>query len=91
MLRRFLTNVWLILIVGVADSVVQQNSANGADKTPPIERSIVRIDPALDQFLSADAKIEEIGEGFAWCEGPVWIRDGGFLLFSDIPNNAIIA
>jgi gluconolactonase len=52
--------------------------------------------------------MEVIGEGFAWCEGPVWvsaspsppprggIRRGGstqrdgFLLFSDIPNNAIM-
>jgi gluconolactonase len=51
---------------------------------------IDRLDPALDDLLSTDAKIEVIGESFAWCEGPVWIRDGGFLLFSDIPHNAIV-
>ena len=52
--------------------------------------SIERLDPALDKLVPPDAKMEVIGEGFAWCEGPVWIRDGGFLLFSDIPNNAIM-
>jgi gluconolactonase len=51
---------------------------------------IEQLDPALDAVLSADEKPEVIGEGFAWCEGPVWIRDGGFLLFSDIPHNAIV-
>ncbi|HEX4415671.1 MAG TPA: SMP-30/gluconolactonase/LRE family protein [Lacipirellulaceae bacterium] len=51
---------------------------------------IERLDPALDALLSSDEKIETIGEGFAWSEGPVWIRDGAFLLFSDIPHNAII-
>jgi gluconolactonase len=53
-------------------------------------RSIERFEPALDKLLPPDAKIEEIGEGFAWCEGPAWIRDGEFLLLSDIPNNAIM-
>ena len=33
--------------------------------------------------------MEKLAEGFAWSEGPVWIKDGGYLLFSDIPNNAI--
>ena len=40
--------------------------------------------------MPPDAKMEVIGEGYAWCEGPVWVRDGNFLLFSDIPNNAIM-
>ena len=63
--------------------------------------SIERLDPALDKLVPANAKLEVIGEGFAWCEGPVWVRTntppfrggdggGGFLLFSDIPNNAIM-
>jgi gluconolactonase len=64
--------------------------------------SIERLDPALDKLVPADAKMEIIGEGFSWCEGPAWIRsdspppsrggvkEGGFLLFSDIPNNAVM-
>lgn len=27
--------------------------------------------------------------GFAFTEGPIWVPDGGFLLFSDIPGNTI--
>src|ERR1035438_5317513 len=48
-----------------------------------------RIDPAIDLLISPDARIEVIGSGFAWSEGPVWRKQGGYLLFSDIPNNTI--
>lgn len=30
-----------------------------------------------------------IADGLRWAEGPVWISDGGYLLFSDVPNNRI--
>ena len=32
---------------------------------------------------------EKLGEGFRWTEGPVWVKEGGYLLFSDIPPNWI--
>src|SRR5262245_38646624 len=70
--------------------VVSSQSALAADKAPQTVGKIERLDPALDQLLPADAKMEVIGEGYTWCEGPVWIHDGSFLLFSDIPNNAIM-
>ncbi len=51
---------------------------------------IIRHDPRLDDLVAADAKIEVLAEGFCWSEGPVWVpRDGGYLLFSDIPRNSI--
>ncbi len=43
--------------------------------------------PALDRLIAADARIEKLGEGFTWSEGPVWIEDGRYLLFSDVPAN----
>jgi len=51
--------------------------------------SIEKIDPALDQIISADAKLEIIAEGFDWSEGPLWIEDQKKLLFSDVPKNTI--
>ena len=50
---------------------------------------VVRLDPALDQIISSDAKVEKLADGFGFVEGPVWVRQGGYLLFSDIPANAI--
>src|SRR6266567_4764087 len=55
----------------------------------PVETRIVRKDPALDAIVAPDAKIEKLAGGFQFTEGPVWVRDGGYLLFSD-PNNNLI-
>ena len=51
--------------------------------------SIERLDPALDDLVPQGAVLEILAEGFDWSEGPVWIKEGGFVLFSDIPPNAI--
>ena len=45
--------------------------------------------PALDAIIAPDAKIEKLAGGFQFTEGPVWVREGGYLLFSD-PNNNLI-
>ncbi len=50
---------------------------------------VVRLDPTLDQIISSDTKVEKLAGGFGFVEGPVWVRQGGYLLFSDIPANAI--
>lgn len=61
----------------------------------PTIGEVIRIDSALDALLAPDAKIEVISSGFVWTEGPVWVPEkdhshGGFLLFSDIPNNRVV-
>ena len=55
----------------------------------PVETKVIRKDPALDTIISPDAKIEKLAGGFQFTEGPVWVREGGYLLFSD-PNNNLI-
>jgi gluconolactonase len=52
---------------------------------------VVRMDPALDEIISADAKLETLGEHFGLTEGPVWVQEGrvGYLLFSDCAANVI--
>src|SRR5215831_12834780 len=50
---------------------------------------IERLDPALDALVAPEAKIEILARGFSWSEGPVWVKDGGYLLFSDIPQNVV--
>jgi gluconolactonase len=59
---------------------------NAAFPKPP---GIERIDPALDRLVAPDAVIEVLAGGYDWTEGPVWVKDGGYLLFSDIPPNRI--
>ncbi len=50
---------------------------------------IYRLDPELDEILDTSTPIELIATGFQWSEGPVWVKNGNFLLFTDVPNNII--
>lgn len=46
-------------------------------------------DPRFDRLVPKNAQLEKIANGFTWVEGPVWHTPGGYLLFSDIPANAV--
>jgi gluconolactonase len=50
---------------------------------------IERLDPRFI-YRQGNAAIERIATGFRWAEGPVYFRDGGYLVFSDIPNNRMM-
>jgi gluconolactonase len=51
--------------------------------------AVIRLDPALDAIVPAGTKVEKAAGGFGFAEGPVWVRRGGYLIFSDIPDNVI--
>lgn len=51
---------------------------------------IVRLDPRFDKIIPQNAELEKISGGHIWTEGTVWVKNGGYLLFSDIPNNVVI-
>lgn len=57
--------------------------------TTPVIGTIERYDPALDEIISPDAKIEIIADGLTWSEGPLWVETHSMLLFSDVPANKI--
>jgi gluconolactonase len=50
---------------------------------------IDRWDPAMDAIVPRDWKIEKLAEGFGWAEGPIWVKSGGYLLFTDVPGNTM--
>ncbi len=68
-----------------APAASQHERHAAVPKGPQIDR----LDARLDELVPRDARIEKLADGFAWTEGPVWNHAGGFLLFSDVPNNKI--
>src|SRR5262245_58577220 len=58
-------------------------------KSYPTVGKIERNDPRFDELIPKGAKLEKLAEDFIWTEGPVWVKKGGYLLFSDIPRNAV--
>ncbi|HME39223.1 MAG TPA: SMP-30/gluconolactonase/LRE family protein [Steroidobacteraceae bacterium] len=75
---------------------------SGAIAVEPQEVNVhvERLDPSIDGIVPPNAKLYKLAEGFQFTEGPIWIRDGGYLLFSDPnanriysydPKNAVLA
>jgi gluconolactonase len=90
-MMRLVILIVVVATLGVLGAVAR--SAFAARQTagsPPDPPRIERLDPALDGLISPDAKVEILAEGFDWSEGPVWVKEGGFLLFSDVPRNVIL-
>ncbi len=75
--------------IAVALAIVAPLAAQRTANYPSLGQ-IVRNDPRLDALIPRDARIEVLAAGFAWSEGPVWVKDGNYLLFSDIPRNSVM-
>lgn len=83
---------WIVLAIMATfgNTVHAQNTTNF-----PVIGHVDRFEADVDQLIAADAKIEVLCGGFEWSEGPVWVKQpdhkfGGYLLFSDIPRNAVM-
>jgi gluconolactonase len=90
MRRTLLSKLLLMSLLGTSGALYLGKCRSMEAAETSTIGEIQRLDPALDDLIPAGTKIEVIGRGMAWCEGPAWIRDGNFLLCSDIPNNAIM-
>ena len=53
--------------------------------------SIEVFDPRLLTVAQGAGALQRLCGGAAWGEGPVWLRETGELLWSDIPNNRMLA
>ena len=76
--RRFLAALLFGLLFNIA-----------AVSAEPVSVTITSFDPRFDELVPKDAALEVIAEGFTWVEGPVWHKQDGYLLFSDIPANVV--
>ena len=48
------------------------------------------IDPRFRGLIVRTAWLDKLFDGCRWAEGPVWFNDGGYLVWSDIPNNRLL-
>ncbi|HVB66934.1 MAG TPA: SMP-30/gluconolactonase/LRE family protein [Acetobacteraceae bacterium] len=48
------------------------------------------LDASFNQFRLPLASVEQLATGCRWSEGPVYVGDGRYVLWSDIPNDRIL-
>jgi gluconolactonase len=52
---------------------------------------LVRVlDSRFEHYRLAHAKVERLGGGMRWAEGPAWFGDGRYVLLTDLPNDRIM-
>ncbi|WP_221929981.1 SMP-30/gluconolactonase/LRE family protein [Fodinibius sediminis] len=83
----------LLLLTGCGAQPETENNLKPeeADTTaaPEMIGSIEQLKPELAELLDPESRLEVLGTGYAWSEGPLWVPEHQFLLFSDIPNNVV--
>ena len=87
-LKKFGTTAAGVMIAPALISSGHDLNAEPQKRYP--DPDIIIIDKRFEKYCQFNAAIEHLWTGARWAEGPVWFGDGKFLLFSDIPNNAIL-
>jgi gluconolactonase len=71
-------------VSGLAMAGGVRASAQGAKR-------IEKLDPGLDKIIETSEPIKDLADGYGGplgpAEGPLWWKEGGYLLFTDIHNN----
>lgn len=67
---------------------IQEAAAPGTPQHKTIG-SLETLDPAFDAIIPPSAKIEVLGEGYTWSEGPLWLEATQTVIWSDVPENRV--
>jgi gluconolactonase len=51
------------------------------------EPDVTALDPRFEKYKIGSAPIRRLHTGMLWAEGPAWSGWGGYLMWSDIPND----
>lgn len=88
-----LSPIFSALIFSSCGSNTSSTDARPADSTASGDRGKIRIE-ILDSegasIIDSAAQVENLSGGFSWTEGPLYVADGDYVLFSDIPANRIM-
>jgi gluconolactonase len=82
--------IFLLLMIFAASCTSPKKNKTTSVMPNKKTGSIQVIDPMMNSLVDTGYGIEILAEGFDWSEGPLWIENGNYLLFSDIPPNKIM-
>jgi len=95
-------NVFYLLLFIIFAVYACDSSGNQSDNTDstalgekevmediPVTTSIEILSIEALELIDSTSVVEELGKGFLWAEGPVWVESINALLFTDVPENTI--
>jgi gluconolactonase len=77
----------------MAGELEQKSAGADQERKNPVgypDPAVRVMDPRFAKCVVHNAAVERLYTGTRWSEGPVWFGDGGYLLWSDIPNNRML-
>jgi gluconolactonase len=86
-------------VLALACLIFSPMAASAEDKwSVPVDHAIQAypdpgiqvLDESFRKYIIYSGEVIRLATGFLWAEGPVWMGDMRALLFSDVPNNAIM-
>ncbi len=80
--RSFLTTLGIL----AAAPVLGRDFGPGAPPVRYPEPDVITLDPRFKAGIGS-TPIQRLHTGMLWAEGPAWSGPGGYLMWSDIPNN----
>lgn len=88
----FITCILYVVVCFSCDSPSSSTGAAQADTAMAMlpDTRIAILDPEGAELIDSTSRIKNLGGGFKWTEGPLYISEGNYLLFSDIPNNKVM-
>lgn len=81
--RSFLT----ALGTAAAAPLLARDFGAGAPPQRYPEPDVIPLDDAFKKYKIGSSPIQRLHTGMLWAEGPAWSGTGGYLMWSDIPNN----
>ncbi len=57
---------------------------------PGQQNQIEIISDEFESLLGSQRELTQVATGMAFCEGTHWVAEGGYLVWSDIPNNRMM-
>ena len=79
-----------LLGAGLALSAASPAAARWEDVTRYPDPAFEILDPSFARYRLDAAAVERLYTGARWSEGPVWVGDGRYLVWSDIPNDRVL-
>lgn len=72
-----------LIAIGLAAAALPASAAPSADSTGSVKAHAA----AFRQLVAPGESMHVVADGFDWTEGPLWVAQGGYLLFSDPPKD----
>ncbi|MFH4968601.1 SMP-30/gluconolactonase/LRE family protein [Gaetbulibacter sp. M240] len=85
--RTFFILSIILISVSISCKNVEKDSVKPTESDPKLFVEI--LDDSANAIIDSTSQIKVLATGFDWSEGPLWINDGQYLIFSDVPRNKI--